>query len=440
MPSTFGAINVGLSGLQTQRSVLDTAGHNVTNVNTPGYHRQQAVLASVDALEGAGARVELVSRVQEGFLAPQYYGAQGSIGQQDASLGYLQQVQAAFGEPSETGLANALDQFFNSFQELSAQPTSTGARAQVIAKSGDVASRIQDAYGTIRGLTKDVQTDIGGALDSFNKMASQVAELNQAIMGSGDQPNDLLDKRDGLLKDMASIAPITVKEGGLLVTVAGRAVVQGDKATKLVLGASGTATPTEGAVAVAPGELSGGKLAGLVAQRDQVIPQVLAQMDGLANALRTAANSLQASGFGMDGTAGPALFTGTGALDLQVNAELVKDPSRLAASATGSRGDGSNALKMADLRDAKLLGTQTLGDAYGGLVADQGSRVEVAQSTLAQSTLKLKQIDNESSSLTGVSLDEEAATIMQSQQAFNASAKFISVSDAMLSSLLAMIG
>jgi flagellar hook-associated protein 1 FlgK len=183
------------------------------------------------------------------------------------------------------------------------------------------------------------------------------------------------------------------------------------------------------------GKLTSGKLAGLLAVRDQKIPGILADLDTLAAGLANAINTAHRAGFDLTGTAGGDLFapppaSGPGAAASM--AVLISDPSLLAASSDGSPGSNGNLAALAGVRNQAIIAGQSPTDFYANLVFRIGSDVANGTAESEASDLILRQLENQRGSLSGVSLDEEAANLVRYQRAFEAAARVVTTVSEML--------
>jgi flagellar hook-associated protein 1 FlgK len=189
--------------------------------------------------------------------------------------------------------------------------------------------------------------------------------------------------------------------------------------------------------------LISGQLGGVLEARDQQIPGIQTQLDALASGLANAVNGVQTSGYALNGnpSTGDNLFSpppasGTGsAASLSV---AITDPALIAASSDGTSGSNGNAETIYALRNQTVVDGQSPTDYYSGIVFNVGNAV--ANSTAAQtaSSLVLQQLNDQRASISGVSLDEEAANMMRYQQAYAASAQIVTAINTMMQDVINM--
>ena len=452
---TFG-FETGLRGLRAAQAGLDTASHNIANVNTPGYSRQRAELTAGDpytvpgwghpaggALQiGTGVLARAISQARDAGLDSQVRGAYSDQQAALARQGALSQVEEAVGEPGSTGINAALTRLFNNFHDLASHPESTPLRNTAVAGAQNVAGVFRRVAGRLEESADALAGQVTAGVAEVNDAAKRIALLNQEIrkaVAQGDQPNDLRDQRGLLLDQLAKKANTTVlpqADGTVSVQIGGVAVVRGADAIPVASIADLTAG----------GDLSSGELKGLVdAQAD--VAGVRAALDGFAGAFRDQVNALHQNGLDKNGVAGVALFTGTGADDMAVNAVVEADADRLAASANTSPfavGNGDNALALADLATRKVSGgpvaNETLRDFWGGEATRIGVQVKGLNGDTASHDAFVRQFENRREAVSGVSLDDEMADLIRFQRAYQAAARVISMADELAGSIIEMVG
>jgi len=468
--SLLTGLHIALSGLEAQQSVIAVTAHNIANAATPGYSRQVADLApnppySPPSLDqgngpqqfGMGVTVAQVKRQSSQFLSLQLWDTQTQVGasaQQSTTLG---QVQAMLNEPSNTGLNTAFDAFWNSWQNLSNDAQSAAARSQVVAAGQALATQVQTVSGQISGMQASLDASVGQTITQVNELTSQIAGLNQEIAAAtaaGQNPNDLADTRDRLIGQLAGLAPVGVtwqKDGEADVAVGTVQVVAGPSSIQLL----GTPDPSNNnflkltwtQVGI-PASIGGGSLGALINLRDQIVPGYLAKLNTLVAGVATKVNTQHELGYDATGVSDATVpFFGTGgavtAANIAVNPALTANPNLLAAAstATAGPGDGSNAVAIADLQNARFLGagTQTPSDAYASLVGGVGSDAAAADSAQANQQVLQNSIQSQQQQVSGVALDEEMTTMVEAQNAYAAAAKVSSTIDTMLGDLIGMV-
>jgi flagellar hook-associated protein 1 FlgK len=201
---------------------------------------------------------------------------------------------------------------------------------------------------------------------------------------------------------------------------------------QLMVRAAGSGTPLT---------LTGGQIQGTIEARDGGLADLRNNVNNLASLLIQEVNTIHGAGYGLGGTTGAAFFTGTNASDIQVNTDLVNDPSLLqAASVPGAAGDNGVALALAQLAQKTLpgLNNQTLSQSYSQTVTNFGQSLSSVNSQLANQQVVQNMLQQQRDSVSGVSLDEEMTNLTKFQRAFQASAKLITIVDDMLNTVVNM--
>lgn len=452
---------------------MDVTGQNLANATTPGYQRQQVNLTEAPPVlmaglggepnyVGQGVTVSDIQRVSNAFLSRSVRAQTSQAGAWSSINTALSQLEPLFSEPSSTGLGEAMDSFFAAWQTVSEDPSSLPARTALIGQAQELVSNFQSLHQQLINEQSNLDQSVVSQVSQINQLAGQIAGLNQSIgaaTGTGGQPNDLLNQRGELLDQLANLANISYTQnpnGSVDVYLGGQPLVMNEATYTLttpVSAATGMhevvfqdgATPT----------LSSGTLYGTLQVRGTTssgalvgdIPTYLSQLDTLATGLATAVNSLQASGYGLNGTAptGVPFFTNAslGAGGFSVNPALAANPDLVAAASSPSApGDGSNALAIADLAQNPVsLGgsSTTLANYWNSLVTEVGldgqsasQRSTTAQSTLSDLTAALE-------SQVGVSPDQESANLIQEEQSYQAATQLITTEQSAMAALLAAV-
>jgi flagellar hook-associated protein 1 FlgK len=423
-------------------------------------------------LVGFGVQTTTVERVYDRFLGVQVNNESANLGRWEAQKGSLERVEVVFDESGGYGLNQALSDFWNSWQDLSMNPSGTVERSVVVAKSQALADTIRQKYADLEQSQADIDAAVRSGIEDINRLTAEIADLNRKIAstesGGTVNANDYRDSRDLALKQLSEIIGINSFEdsdGQVVVSVgSGRTLVESGNNYAL------TPTDPPGHVGIEwPGtalpitsEISSGKMAGWLQTRDTKIEGYMRNLNDLAQTLATgdpntpliksSVNTLHAAGFGLDGSTGNDLFIGSGAADMRVNQVILDNPNRIAAaSAAGAvPGDARNAAAIADLRTALTMGgdpdtipitlpTSTFDDAANELVSQVGHDVQEAKTYQSHQADMLAYLDNYRESISGVNLDEEMVNLVKYQAAYNAAAKMITMGDDMLSTLMNMI-
>jgi flagellar hook-associated protein 1 FlgK len=465
MANGWMGLNTAISGLRTAQQMLDISAHNIANAATPGYSRQRAQLVastpfSMPAFNrtglpgqlGTGVTLSSIARVRDSFLDVQIQQQVGTGGYWNARQSTLSAVEAAFPEPSDFGLGTALSRFWSAWEDVATDSGSSAARMTVLTETQTVAARFGRDAGQLASLVAGADDEVRGAIAQVNDLAIRIAALNAQIQGvvvAGDHANDLEDQRDMLVEELNVLIPTTNTrnaDGTVEVQIAGTELVDHDQVRQVIIveDGAGHAVPTWASGGTV--DITGGELQGLVELRDVTLAGYATNLNALAKGIADAVNAAHVSGVDTNGNPGLPLFTysaGNEAASLALNAAIGTDASRIVASAVaGQPGDGSVAAIIADLRSTTTFGsgTQTPTDAYGSFIGRIGIDARQSNEMAVNQTLVVDQLHTRRESISGVSLDEEAADVMRFQQAYSASARVITAIDEMLDQLINRTG
>jgi len=451
----FSQLGMAARSMEAQSFGLDATGQNISNANTAGYTRRVVDFASIPPADprisaGGGVEVTGVRAVRDRLLDRRFYQEQPLQSRAGAIYDSLSVAQTALGNPGAS-IDAKLSAFFDAWSGLADNPTSSSQRSQVIAQGQQLAASFRDMAGRLVTSQQEADSNVRATVDQINTLANQIASLNQKITATGvDGSLTLRDSQGEALKQLSTlvdIQTITNADGTVQVSFAqGHALVVGENAYTVGItnaATTGFAQVTSGGSDVTK-FVSGGKLAGYLNVRDTLLPSYKTQLDTLAYGVATQINTLHTAGFDGNGAAGQNFFnplaTVAGAASqITVNGVVAASPSLVvAASTTGTPGDNTQARAFANLRDSKVLagGTQTFGDAWSLLTYSVGQDASSAKADQDSRGEVVRQIENLRDSVSGVSMDEETANMMKFQRAYEANAKYFSVVNATLDTLL----
>lgn len=472
---------------------------------------------------GTGVEAGEIQRIRDKYLDVQYRENNSKLGYWTAKSDALSKMESVMDETdSDSSLSNTMEAFWESLQDLSTNPEDVSARSVVLERGKTLTDTFHYLSETLSQDKKDVGSEISVSVNDINSILEQISDLNKQIAAlelNGYLPNDLYDKRDILVDKLSSYLNITVeteKSGGnakanadgiynIKMTAAdGTSVylVQGSSYNSVEVQngvdsdgdniidsppASGEMVGiTVGGIQFAVSDANGnvtfpqGKLLGLIesygyqytdANGNTVeagtYPEMLDSLDKLAYTFGTVFNAVHEKGTDLEGNAGTAFFTfGSltdykGAADaISVNSSLTY--SKIAASANGDPGDGSNAINLASVEDFDLssnavslegfssmlniasLGlpftTGTINSNYEGIIGKLGVDAERANNLEANSSSLLESVETNRQSVSSVSLDEELTNMIKYQQAYNAAARMITMNDELLDKIISGMG
>jgi len=457
-----GILNIAKGALSAQQTAIDVTGHNIANVNTDGYSRQRATLvtnepaSSSSGQMGTGVKVGEIKRIHDRFLGHQITAENQNLGRWEAQKGGLQQLEMVLDDSAGYGLSEPMGAFWDAWQDLSNNASGATERLVLSAKGQALATTFNTLYSDLKGLQADVDANIEGIVIEINRITDQIADLNKQIAQIEDKAqnaNDLRDKRDLLLNELAYMVDVTSSEasdGSVTVALSsGRPLVQNDRSWNLSTedNASGFEDimwhDGGGNAEDISNTISGGNLKGWIELRDVLIPGYLTSLDALANKIAEAVNSLHVEGFGLDGSTGNQFFNGTSASDMAVNPNVVADVNLIAAagSASGLPGDNTMAIAIANVQNEFTMAgdTTTFDGFYNAMISDLGTVVQEAVSRFDDETAMVDQLRSYRESVSGVSLDEEMVNLIQFQYAYEAAARLIATVDELMQTIITMV-
>ena len=320
---------IGQSALAAAQAGISTAGQNIANVSTLGYSRQSVVQTATTPQPlgfgylGQGTQVTAIRRIYSDYLGGQVVSAQSSSSQLDAQYSLIQQIDNMLADPS-AGLSPAMQDFFNSLQDVSTYPADAPARQAALSSAQAMASRFRDLHSRLEDVRQGMNLQITDSVKSINSVAQQLVALNRAIdsaqsVSNGAPANDLLDQRDQLVSDLSKQIKVTVTQqrGQYSVSIGnGQPLVTGASFHTLKTVASRT-DPSRLEVAYdIPGQqsiltsdsLAGGALGGLLKFRSQTLEPTQNALGRVALGLASAINDQQQSGYTRSNVAGGNFF------------------------------------------------------------------------------------------------------------------------------------
>lgn len=458
MATVAAAFNIAQGALEADQAALEITANNTANANTPGYTREVPVWEQNDTVSfnglqfGTGASMRgpqsQRSRVLEQALQQQTQSQSGSAARLDA----LNQIQALFsgatgagaGAGAASGLGTDLSNFFQTFASLEASPSDQALRQNVLSAAGTLASDFNGAAAQLAGQKQSLDVESGSVVEQANALLLNIAHLNAQI-GSRSPNADagsLEDQRQQdltKLSQLIGIRTVTTENNGLTVTTMGGALLVSQGQTfSITSGMSGgVAHYFDSQGNDITGDLAGGsgQLGGILTARDEDIPQVASALDELAYGVATAVNNMNAAGADLSGNAGAAIFTladgsaiaGAQNLAGQLTVGMT-DPGGIAAAAAGAgSSSNANAVAMAALQNAGIVDGISPTSWFGNLVTSLGSLTSEVSSENTAQQAGLTQLQDQIGALSGVNLNDEAASLETLEQSYQAASKLFTI-------------
>lgn len=482
MRSTFGGIEISKRSLFSHQAALTTTGHNIANANTRGYSRQVVNFVAARPIEavglqrstvpgqaGQGVEFTSIDRMREQFLDKQYYNESKSLGQWTVRRDTLEKLEAIMNEPSDTGIRQVIDNFFNSWQELSKQPENLETRAVVKESALALTDAFNHTARQLKDLSSDLTDNISVKVTQVDSLLNQIGKLNNEIRrieGLGNAANDLRDQRDVLVDDLSRVINITVQEesAGYTIRMGDVELLRGNAAEPFTIDLVDSNFAADGT-----GQLNNGELFGLKVARDKLVTDYQSQLDALVTTMSSEINAIHREGYTLKYPAenGGDIFvlaagvSGSIAERIRVSALITDNVENIAAAgrtyvdSNGDtrvvKGDNENALKLADLRNQKfsfdtagidkvILNGGTFDEFLRAVVGELGVQTQESIRQADNQQILAEQIESRRQSVSGVSMDEEMANMIKFQHAYNAAARAITVFDEMLDKVINGMG
>ena len=325
-------LNVGARALQANQAALQTAGNNIANVNVAGYSRQKAVMTTVAGQTtaagyiGQGVSIQTIQRNFSEFLTRQSTLASSIQSGDAARSDKLRQLEGLF-EGGTQGVGASISDMLNAFSDVAAAPTDMTARTVVLTRVDETAARLRSASQQLDDLQLGVAQEIAQKITTINSLAQSIAAVNDQIsraQGSNQEPNDLLDRRDQLIKELNQYVQTTsvkADDGSVGIYIAGsQELVLGNTASQVALVKDdfGDARSSKLAVMRAgvplqldENALGGGEVPGLLRFQNQDLNEARNLLGRITLAVTTAMNEQHHLGLDLDGNVGGDIFSPT---------------------------------------------------------------------------------------------------------------------------------
>ena len=439
MGTLFTTLLNSTGALRVYGRAFNVIQNNITNANTPGYVKQDQVLVSMPFQPDQG----VAGGVQAGpTLSSRSPFLEQAVRGQNQLLGYSQQratdlavIESQFDLTASYGVANGLSGFFNAFSQLAVNPNDSVARQGVLDQAANVATSFNQTAIALQQVSTGVGKQTQDTVSGINRIADQIAGINKVYRASASASQDAgLDAQlNSALEELSGLANYSVvrtADGAANVFLGGQTIlVFGDKSKDVSVDASSAQTIIRGSDGNdVTSQLTGGQLGALLGEKNSTIPSYLDQLNSLAASFADNVNATLAQGVGRDGLTPPDLFsynaTAGAAVSLAVN---TLTPDQIAAALPSAPGGNGNAIAVAQLANQSVANGFTFTEAFGNLGSRVGRDVSSAQNEQERYKDSVAQARQFRTDQTGVSLDEQAALLLQFQQAYQAVGKLISI-------------
>lgn len=384
MANSFAGIEIGKRSLMAHSTQIHTAGHNIANADTEGYSRQRVILKSFDPIYrpdleramvpgqiGQGAEVESIKRIRDELLEGRIVEQTNVESYWETRDKYYSMIESVYNEPNDVSVRTNMDAFWQGWQELSSYPESDAARQAVVIRAQTLASSVRQQYHSLRGIGDQINGDIEAVVRQVNDLSRQIAAVNGEIVrskGLGDNPNDLMDRRDLLVEKLSSLINVTVTQRDpdeFMVHTDGQIIVQGSLARQIEtvgqIDNNGYGKLVWSDTKI-DAEFHGGTLGALVELRDKDIRGEIQTLNTMALNFADLVNEVHRSAIGKNNVTGLDFFVQHDFVEntngnYDRNGDGVEDVSYI------FRITGTNALKPQE--QIGLSGTMTFNGARG---------------------------------------------------------------------------
>jgi flagellar hook-associated protein 1 len=463
-------MSVGRRSMMNSQTGLHTVGHNIANKETEGYSRQRTETHAGMAMGegkvriGMGARAASVERTNNPYLEKQIGHERSELATAEGRQQGLSRLEQIYNEQTVEGFNKSLSEFFNAFRELSTNPESMPRRTAVRAAADSLSKDFHNINTQLGDVRKDINSQLKISVTDMNSLTNEIATLNKQIQEveiGGGYANDERDRRDLLLKKLGELADIKWTEGEdstVTVSMANDALlVVGSTASHLeAVSTAAREGKAEGDYDVVyyhsdyarplvlTDRIQGGRMGGLLSVRTGELNQLKDGMDRLAYTITNEVNEAHAQGYNAYNQSGVMFFDPLtdhqgAAENIRVNAQIMSDSGRVAAGMDPNRpGDNRVALYIAELQYSKPVmgGSQSIDEFYNGIVGELGIKNQAINRRVEVKQGIVNQLDNLRESISGVSLDEEAAKMIEMQKHFDAAARLIRTADEIMETVI----
>ena len=454
MSSLNASLATALSGLTADQDALATTSNNVANANTPGYSREVPVLVTGNPIIedpltfGSGVSVQSIESIRDPILESQIAQETQTQGQLNSLVSALSETQVNF-TSSSGDIGTDITNFFSSVNQLSTNPSDLSLRQGVLTAADNLATAFNTTANNLTSQVTSLNQNVTQTVGQINQLTTQIAQLNGQIANLenvGESAGSFIDQRTQAIDQLSSLVDVSQIQSGnnelTLTTAAGTALVAGQQSFQLTTQpvASGAEDIFSQGTDITS-TIASGQLGGILEARDQQIPAIQNQLDTLAAGLANSVNGVQTAGYDLNGNLGTDLFTPPPTSITGAAASLsvaITDPSLIAASSDGTVGSNGNADAMYALSSQNIVDGQTPNTYYSSMVFNVGNAVSNATASQTASGLVLQQLNDQNSAVSGVSLDEEAANMIQYQQAYAASAQVVTAINDMMYDVINM--
>lgn len=475
MGTISSAFSLISQALDADQAALSVVANNVANANTTGYTEEtpnfveNASVTIHGISSGAGVTETGATSVRDRVLEERLAQQQQLASASGSRLTALDTLQALFtpasGSSSSTAgnIGSDITSFFSAFSSLEANPTDNALRQQVLSKATLLAGDISGAAASVNSQRSALDQEAAGVASQVNSLTGAIAQLSEQIQSAlpDADAGTLEDQRQqdlSQLSQLIGINQVTTENNGLsITTTGGELLASSGSSFQLTTGMVDGVTHFFVGTTDVTAQLNsgGGLLGGCLTARDQDIPSVLASLDTLAYNISTAVNTQNNAGIDLKGDTGvvvppstvasslnlfsapPNLASGSVAGSAEAMSVAMTDPDKISAASVGQgTGDNSNAKAMANLATGTIVDGETATNYYSNFVTALGATVSGVQTENTAQNASVTQLQTQSDALSGVNLNDEAASLQKFERSYQAAAQVFTILNTIMASAL----
>jgi flagellar hook-associated protein 1 FlgK len=452
MPNLLASLCVAAESMKAYEQALAVIQNNVTNATTPGYVRQQVDLVALafqpDLELTGGVRAGTPISSRSVFSERAVWRQSERNGRLGQTVQGLSQIEPIFDIGEGSGIAGAMNRLYDNFSRLSVTPNDVPSRQNVINQAGDVARAFNFAATSLAGAAENSRREIRSTVGDVNRLANVIRDLNIEYRTDFRKQEDagLNARLYNALEELATLVDFNAllkPDGTVTILMGGQTtLVIGDKSFPISADTSGTETAIrDGEGKDITGQVQQGKLKGALELSNELLPGYTAELNLLAETFADRVNAVLAGGIDLNGLPPVTDLFEYDAVNGSAITLAVTNitPEEIAAASPAAPGGNSNALALAELATSAEVGGFTFTEFYGEISGKLGNDLRSARQDEQSSALLLSQAwylrDQESA----VDRNEEAASLIEYQRAYQATAQLVRTLDEMTEVVMTLL-
>ncbi|MHB1392771.1 MAG: flagellar hook-associated protein FlgK [Clostridia bacterium] len=478
MSSSFRGLGIGISAIFANQRALDVAGHNISNVNTPGYTRQMISNSSSfyqklgqsgngkSMQVGYGVDVQEIKQYRDEFLDRKIKRENCDLGYWDARQFGISELEAIFNDSTDEGLQSVMNNFWNSWEQLSKPTGGLTARAIVKESAISFVESVKHMDSLLVNYRKSKDTEIIENVGRVNDIAKRIAQLNMDIKkveSHGVVANDYRDERENLIDELSGLTKIQiVNSDELKIAIEGRMLVDDTQYDQIQVVPDPNLNGFAKLTWKSTGEdtsIAGGKITSLFEARDELVFGFKAKLNELVKGVAAEVNTIHFSGYGTKDAVHRNFFVneldGSGndidISNISFNPDLNSFDNIASGETAYNLEDNQIALKIAELRHQDVFSSDkyetdstlrknNFDEFYRGIISDLGNKGQEAVTAAKAQKLLIEQVEYRRQSVSAVSMDEEMSNLIRYEHSYNAAARIVNTMDEMLDIIINKIG